>query len=188
MGEDIEFAFMKFKIPIPWIKEHIRDGGRWLGYEEDGNEGTWPNTPWMGDMVHLPVYIGVEFIEKDEYFYYYKCRVPHLFLASKYGFVYLYPNARLQAFDEIPDPNPDQIVAADRAFEKTKRDLAPKTDQLIELELECGNPDCDSESETEYYKSRDRAYSALAQRYCGTCKHTVMKLKKLRPMWPGHDF
>lgn len=186
IGEDIEFAFMMFKVPIPWIKEHIRDGGKWPGYEEDENEGIWPNTPWMGDMIHLPVYVGVEFVEKDEYFYYYKCRVPHAFLKGKYGFVYLYPNARLQAFDELPDPNPDQMVASDKAFEKAKRDLAPKTDQLIELELCCDN--CDSEPVTEYYGSMEKAYSALVQRYCGTCLHTGMRIVKLGPVWPEQNF
>lgn len=188
IGEDIEFAFMRFRIPIPWIKEHIRDGGKWPGYEEDENEGIWPNQPWMGDMVWLPVYVGVEFMEKDEYFYFYKCKVPHVFLKSKYGFVYLFPNARLQQFDEIPDPNPDQIVAADKAFEKVKKNLAPDTDQLIEVILECENENCDRGAESEFYQSEEKAYSALVGRYCGKCGHTGMKLKKLGPVWPEHRF
>ncbi len=83
IDEDDEFAYFLFKIPRHYIRGEIEAGVEWIGYEETDEEGTEDASVVLG-MRFLPVYIGVEELAgmHDVDFYYYRCRVPKVFLES----------------------------------------------------------------------------------------------------------
>lgn len=81
LEEDEEFEYFKFKVPRQYIKEHTAMGEVWPHDVDTDIVGTQDASVVLG-VIFLPVYTGVEYLEEDDDFLYYKVRVPKVFLDS----------------------------------------------------------------------------------------------------------
>ena len=79
LDEDEEFEYFKFKVPRQYIKEHIAMGEVWPHDVDTDIVGVRDESIVLG-VIFLPVYFGVEYLEEDDDFLYYKVRVPKVFL------------------------------------------------------------------------------------------------------------
>jgi hypothetical protein len=137
---------------------------------------------WMLDMIELLVHTGVEHTGTDKTFKYFKCRVPMCIMKSPWGMAYFAPNMKFN--NDMAPPTPDHVRAADRAFEKAKKE--PAHDGQWILTLRCNAVDEDGNvcgrEETEIHNS---ATEGLANRYCGKCGNTKLQLVRLDPIKEG---
>jgi len=83
-GEDDEFEYFRVRVPRQYIKEHIETGNKWPHDVDTSIVGTQDVSVVLG-VIFLPVYTGVEYLEEDDDFLYYKVRVPKVFLDAHMG-------------------------------------------------------------------------------------------------------
>jgi len=75
---DEEFIYYKVRVPRLYIKDHIESGKVWPHDVDTDIVGTLDDSVVLG-VFFLPVYTGVEYLEEDDDFLYYKVRVPAVF-------------------------------------------------------------------------------------------------------------
>lgn len=110
MEEDDEFEYYQIQIPRHYIRDHIEEGGTWLDYVETDEEGEEDASVVLG-VIFLPVFHGVEYLDADADFLYYKVRAPKVFLETDipnapFKYREIYDAKRLRVFideDELDD-------------------------------------------------------------------------------------
>jgi hypothetical protein len=192
IDEDDEFKYYLFKVPRHYIREHIREGGTWLEYEETSEEGTLDKSVVLG-MRYLPVYVGIKSEGFDVDFYYYKCRVPKVVLNAAvvstnpvvtYEYVYStveeWEKSEEQKFEEELGKTFSELNVLkagtempDRADLTAVRKLKKEKVVLFEVQLRCGSPECGMEQEPHVTSD---FFDALYEQECSLCGCRRMEL------------
>jgi len=159
LSKDEEFAYYEFRIPHAYRNDTVEDPS---GVLPDG---------WMYDMRQFLVHTGVELINEDVTFLYFKCKVPLIILNSPYGHKY-HADVRIA---DMPDKETEKKLQD--IFEKAKAGEVKKAQQY-EITLICER--C-KQQETEIHND---PVAGLVQRYCGNCHCTMLKLASYKALWP----
>ncbi len=173
LGHDTEFALFEFKVPHAYTAENPND-----------LTGVLPEA-WFMDMVSLPVHTGIEKLNRDDTFTYFKCKVPLCLMKSSLGMAYFAP--QMKTSSEMPLPSPDQENMIEKVFEKVKKEGDSEAEQW-ELTLRCENvPDGGEVCGREITEIHDTPTGGLVARFCGKCQNTRLKLVSLKPIKPQDD-
>ncbi|MHA2344735.1 MAG: hypothetical protein ACXADW_23005 [Candidatus Hodarchaeales archaeon] len=188
LEEDDEFEYFKFKVPRQYIKEHIEMGDVWPHDVDTDIVGTEDASIVLGVMF-LPVYSGVEYLEEDEDFLYYKIRVPIVFLdypirGSKFTYRLVYEKLNFESPEQraeresvdieckkapkAGEPMPDkEVLSAVRKVKESKP-------LLYEIVFKCQDGDCGRT----YTEVGSDLFDLLYSRSCSACASTRLELVK----------
>lgn len=162
LSKDDEFAYYEFRIPHAYRNDTVEDPS---GVLPDG---------WMYNMRQFLVHTGIELVNEDATFLYFKCKVPLVILNSPYGHNY-HVAVNVHTFSEGPSPEQEKKILD--VFEKAKQQ---EVEELQQYEITFICERCKQE-ETEIHNN---PVSGLWQRRCGNCHFTVLKLATYKPLWP----
>ena len=187
LGEDEEFEFFKFRVPRQYIREHIAEGGKWPHSVDLTIKGSRDEAVVLG-VGFFPVYSGVEYLEEDDDFLYYKVRVPKLFLDAPilnsemtYRMLYeaktsILETAEQKAERESEDTEAKKVPKAGEPMPGREELVAVKKVKeakpiLYEVTFECEN--C---HETLGPEIGSDLFDILYSRCCEVCAGTSLKL------------
>jgi hypothetical protein len=150
LDEDEEFEYFKVRVPRQYIKEHIEMGEVWPHDVDTNIVGTQDASVVLGVMFLL-VYTGVDYLEEDDDFLYYKVRVPKVFLDAcvpgtnlTYRASYETENYNPEVADEIeceriPKAGEPMLDKEELAAIKKVKKSEPL---LYEVVFKCKDEDC----------------------------------------------
>ena len=183
LDDDGEFEYYKFKVPRHYIREMMEEGVDWLEYEEWEEESTLDSSVILG-MRYLLVHTGIEYLDADIDFLYYKIKVPKVVLDSsifpggdvcnRVSYEYIEEWEKEEEEEEkegtlpiageaMPGRHEEQIV------KKVKESIV----HLYEITLKCNNPDC---STSEYNEVTSDIWDAVHGITCVECLGTGFSL------------
>lgn len=181
LGEDEEFAYYKFKVPRHYIRGVLEEGNAWPDYEECMEEGTLDDSVVLG-MRFLPVYTGVEYLDADVDFVYYKVRVPKVLLETPisggsmcYRIAYEY----IEDFEkEEEEEERSKIPKAGEGMpgrheEQIVKKVKERTVHLYEVTLRCNNSDCLAD---DYNEVTSNIFDVVYNVACPECLGTLFSL------------
>ena len=190
LGEGLipdEFEYFKFRVPRQYIKEHIAMGGVWPHDVDTDIVGVRDSSIVLG-VIFLPVYTGVEYLEEDEDFLYYKVRVPKVFLDSSimgskltYRIAYEAETLNLETGEQKAEresvdieckkpPKAGEPMANKEELEIVRRVKESKP-LLFEVVFKCKGKDCGLELEPEIGSD---LFDMLYARCCPDCVSTEL--------------
>jgi hypothetical protein len=195
IDEDSEFMYYKFRVPRIYIRWHIEEGNIWPDYEESFEGGTRDESVVLGVGL-FPVYSGVEYLDEDADFLYYKVKVPKAFLDTyiegttfKYGMLYETKDFKLKTPEQIAEEQAE-IISTEKvpkagepmpdredliAVKKTK-----ETDVLLyEVVFYCAECN-DGEGKEHEPEVGSDLWEILHARKCGFCGNTKLHLKSCK--------
>jgi hypothetical protein len=207
VDEDDEFAYFLFKVPRHYIRGELEAGVNWIGYEETDEEGAEDASVVLG-MRFLPVYVGVvEMVDQhDADFYYYRCRVPKVFLESpikllqEYGIArdywYVYDEVEVWEREDPEDFEEDEEfnkAAVPRAGEgmpnrndlNAVRKVKEDTTYLYKVTFLCN--ECETQLEPVISSDLFDAISGQECSECGGRRLTIVSSKAIKEDDDGED-
>jgi len=191
IDEDDEFEYFKVKIPRHYIRMHIAEGGKWIGYEETDEVGEHDESVVLG-IIYLPAIPDQEPMDADADFLYYRIAVPKSFLDSyimggnvQYRILYETEAFKLETVEEKAEreamefeeekytPKAGASMPGRDELDTVKKAKRLKS-AIYEIELECKNPECG----IVHCEVTSDLFSALSGRVCGECFGTAFNLIK----------
>jgi hypothetical protein len=188
MGDDATFEYYKFRVPRHYIREHIKDGLVWPDYNETTEEGTRDESVVLG-VGFFPVYSGVEYLEEDADFLYYKVKVPKVFLDTQiegtphtYRLLYETKDFKLKTPEEKAEEASVLEIRSTKAGDEMPGRIELKAVRkekevdtlLYEIVLYC--PNCGTEHNPEVGAD---LWAMLHARRC-ECGHTKLELRSCK--------
>lgn len=190
IDEDATFKYYKFRVPRHYIRDHISEGNVWPGYEECFEPGARDESVVLG-VGFFPVYTGVELLDEDADFLYYKVRVPKEFLNTPikgtpyyYSILYETKDYKLKTAEEMAETEAlmketEDILAGismpDRTDLEAVRSVKEKQTLLYEVVLYC--PACDVEHDPEVAED---LWTLLHGRACNFCSNGALELRECK--------
>ncbi len=188
LEEDDEFEYFKVRVPRLYIKEHIALGEVWPHDVDTSIVGTQDASVVLG-IIFLPVYTGVEYLEEDDDFLYYKVRVPKVFLDASirgseltYRTVYedeslISETAEQKAERESIDIECEKLPKAGKSMpDKEELSAVRKVKEgkilLYEVTFKCKDEDCDMIFE----EIGSDLFDMLYARCCSVCDCTELEM------------
>lgn len=188
IDEDKEFKYYRFRVPRHYIRDHIAEGNIWPDYIETREKGTRDDSVVLGVGFFI-VYTGVEYLDSDADFVYYKVRVPKVFLDSyisgspyTYGELYETKDFRWKSRGEKAEIDSEEIECAkppkagdsmpNRQDLKTVRKTIETKILLYEVVFYCDK--CQITHEPEVGSD---LFDLLHNRSCAECGSTTLHLK-----------
>lgn len=192
IDEDEEFEYFKIRVPRQYIKEHIEMGETWPHAVDTSIKGERDESVVLG-VIFVPVYAGVEYLEEDVDFLYYKARVPKVFLDapilnSKFTYRLLYEKGdkRLETAGQRAERKLDEKVqdkapiAGAPMVGKEELMVVRKVKEtealLYEVTFVCNEADCGAKFE----EVGSDLFGLLYGRCCGKCANTKMTVESCK--------
>lgn len=192
--EDSQFAYYKFRVPRHYIRQHIDDGDVWPNYKETTEKGNRDESVVLG-VGFFPVYSGVELLDEDADFLYYKVKVPKLFLETPisgtnytYSILYETQDYRLKTPEELAEEKSKDIPCAkipkageqmpDRKELTSVRNVKESDVLLYEVVFYCSNG-CGIENVPEV---GSELWDLLYSRSCAKCGNRQLELISCKPI------
>ncbi len=179
LEEDDEFEYYKFRVPRHYIREHIADGDIWPDYEETEEEGTKDKSAVLG-VGFLLVYTGVEYLDSDADFLYYRVRVPKVFLDSpaldgRFTYRVLYDAGTLEVKSDRTPKAGESMVGKEEL--ETVRKVKKSDPLLYEVTFKCKNvEDCG----IEFKEIGSVLFDMLYSQSCPECDHPLLEMKECK--------